>query len=86
MTGANAGFASSACIEIDSESVLLAFLWAIERDEIAVIALLRGQRVTLVLLRETLDGGESLLRIEQLVDQRARLEVAVDHTSLLKNS
>jgi hypothetical protein len=40
MAGADASFASSAGIEVDGESILLAFLWDDSADEIAIVTFL----------------------------------------------
>ena len=73
MARAHARLAARAGIEVHAKCVLLAALRAVQRDEIAVVALLHRQRVLLVLLRETFDRSEPLLLIEQIVNQRARL-------------
>src|SRR5437588_11840547 len=72
MTRAHASFAAGAGIEIDGECVLLPFARLFKRNQIAVVARLRWNAVFIMLPRESLDGSEALLLIEQVVDQRLR--------------
>jgi len=72
VTGANAGFATGAVVEVDSEGVLFSRAGRMERDEVAIVAGLGWRVGGRVMTGETFNGGELLLLGEQMVDESTR--------------
>ena len=69
MARADARLAAGAGVEIDGEGILLAAARLGRRDEVAIVASLRGKVRALMLLRKALDGRQPLLLGKQLVDE-----------------
>jgi hypothetical protein len=82
VAGGNARFASRAGIEVHLKCVLLARPRALERDEIAVVLLLTGQRALVVLLGEALDRRQCALRLEQGRDRQHGQPALLDFRDL----
>ena len=68
----HAGLAAGAQIQVDVERVLLSNAGLGPRDELAVGAQPREELRVVVLLRETIDGGQDLLVVEDPLEGRQR--------------
>jgi hypothetical protein len=72
VTGADAGLAAGAILQIHSESVLFSRARLVQRDEVAIVPGL-GRRIRgFVTTSETFDGSEFLLLGKQIVNQCSR--------------